>query len=131
MQPMEKTERLRKNEEFRRVFKLGKAFVGDKIVVYISENGLSHNRVGITVSRKLGGAVERNQLKRIVREAWRACEGEFRKGFDLVLVPRMKAKTASFLEISKELQQLLEKCNVIEIGTKDSEKSDAAQEGKG
>ncbi len=124
MQPVERIERLRKNEEFHRVFKLGKAFVGDKIVVYKLENGLSYNRVGITVSRKLGGAVERNRLKRIVREAWRAREGELRRGFDLVVVPRMKAKTASFWEICKELQELLEKCNVIETGVKHSEKSD-------
>jgi len=128
---VERIERLRKNEEFHRVFKLGKAFVGDKIVVYKLENGLSYNRVGITVSRKLGGAVERNKLKRIVREAWRAREGQLRKGFDLVLVPRMKAKTASFREIADELQQLLVKGNIIETVARDGEKSDLAQKSKG
>ena len=70
-------------------------------------------------------------MKRIVREAWRAREGELRKGFDLVLVPRMKAKTSSFREISDELQQLLVKGNIIEIVARDGEKSDTAQEGKG
>lgn len=128
---MQRIERLRKNQQFRRVFNSGKVFVGDKIVVYALENALSCSRVGITVSRKLGGAVERNQLKRIVREAWRAREGELRKGFDLVLVPRMKAKTSSFREISDELQQLLVKGNIIEIVARDGEKSDTAQEGKG
>ena len=120
---MGKTERLRKNKEFSRVFKLGKAFVGEKIVVYTFENTLS--------CRKLGGAVERNQLKRIVREAWRAREGELRKGFDLVLVPRMKAKDASFREISVELQQLLMKSGVLEIGVGCGEKPDVVWEGKG
>jgi ribonuclease P protein component len=128
---MGKTERLRKNKEFSRVFKLGKAFVGEKIVVYTFENTLSCSRVGVTVSRKLGGAVERNQLKRIVREAWRAREGELRKGFDLVLVPRMKAKDASFREISVELQQLLMKSGVLEIGVGCGEKPDVVWEGKG
>ncbi len=128
---MERIERLRKNEEFRRVFKSGEVIVGDKIVVYFLENALSYSRVGITVSRKLGGAVERNKLKRIVREAWRAREGELRKGFDLVLVPRMKAKTASFWDISEELQQLLMKSNVLEIVGKDHEKSDAIQKVEG
>jgi ribonuclease P protein component len=70
-------------------------------------------------------------LKRIVREAWRAREGELRKGFDLVLAPRMKAKTASFREISCELQQLLVKGNIIEIVARDGERPDTAQEGKG
>jgi len=123
---MQKVERLRKNEQFRKVFQSGKAYVGDMVVVYALENALPYNRVGITVSRKLGGAVERNHLKRIMREAWRACQGDLRmgKGFDLVLTPRMKAKTASFREICKELQELLEKCNVIETGVKHSEKSD-------
>jgi ribonuclease P protein component len=128
---MKKTERLRKNEQFRRVFREGKVFVGNRIVVYALENALSHSRVGITVSRKVGGAVERNQLKRIMREAWRAREGRLRKGFDLVLVPRMKAKTASFREISDELQELLVKGNVIEVVAGDGEKADVAQEGKG
>lgn len=128
---MERTERLRKNKEFSRVFKLGKALVGQRIVVYTLENSLSYSRVGVTVSRKLGGAVERNQLKRIMREAWRTHEGRMRKGFDLVLVPRRKAKDASFHEISQELQQLLMQCNVLEIGAGYSEKPDALREGKG
>ncbi len=128
---MERVERLRKNEQFRKVFKSGKVFVGDKMVVYALENALSYSRVGITVSRKLGGAVERNKLKRIVREAWRAREGQLRKGFDLVLVPRMKAKTGSFREIADELQQLLVKGNIIETVARDGEKSDLAQKSKG
>jgi ribonuclease P protein component len=128
---VERVERLRKNEQFRKVFKSGKVFVGDKMVVYALENALSYSRVGITVSRKLGGAVERNKLKRIVREAWRAREGQLRKGFDLVLVPRMKAKTGSFREIADELQQLLVKGNIIETVARDGEKSDLAQKSKG
>jgi len=127
--PVERIERLRKNKEFSKVFKLGKAFIGEKVVVYILENELSYSRIGITVSRKLGGAVERNQLKRILREAWRAREGELRKGFDLVLAPRMKAKKASFREISEELQQLLMKCEAFEIGAGHGEKSEMPQEG--
>ncbi|HAV21664.1 MAG TPA: ribonuclease P protein component [Bacillota bacterium] len=124
---MQKVERLRKNEQFRKVFQSGKAYVGDMVVVYALENALPYNRVGITVSRKLGGAVERNHLKRIMREAWRACQGDLRmgKGFDLVLTPRMKAKTASFREISNQLHRLLVKADIVET---DGEKSDIAQE---
>ncbi|NLS45259.1 MAG: ribonuclease P protein component [Firmicutes bacterium] len=116
----EKTQRLRKNEEFRRVFDSGKSFVGRNLVIYTYENGFSYNRVGVTVSRKFGGAVERNQLKRILREAWRNQKGKLQKGFDLVIVPRMKAKAASFQEISRELQQLLERSDILEITTKDN-----------
>ena len=56
---------------------------------------------------------------------------ELRKGFDLVLAPRMKAKTASFREIADELQQLLVKGNIIETVARDGEKSDLAQKSKG
>ena len=128
MPQVKKVERLRKNAQFHEVFKCGKAFVGRKIVVYVLKNALPYNRVGITVSRKLGGAVERNQLKRIIKEIWRARENELRKGFDFVLVPRMKAKSASFQEIADELKQLLVKSKTIQVVAGNRKKPDIVLE---
>lgn len=116
MRWMPKSERLRKSRDFARVFEHGKSLPGSRVVVYYIENGLPFNRVGVAVSKRLGGAVERNRLKRIVREAYRASEAALREGLDLVLLPRSKAKTASFQEVKEELLGLLSECSALRKG---------------
>ncbi|MDI7246394.1 MAG: ribonuclease P protein component [Bacillota bacterium] len=113
---MPKSERLRKSRDFTRIFEHGKSLPGSRVVVYYLENGLSFNRVGIAVSRRLGGAVERNRLKRVVKEAYRASEAALRQGLDLVLLPRSKAKTASFQEVKDELLWILSECGALRKG---------------
>ncbi len=110
---MPRSGRLRRNSEFTEVFQRGASFPGQRIVVYLLENGLPFNRVGIAVSRKLGGAVARNRLKRVAREAYRACEAGLRRGLDLVLVPRSRAKTASFQEVKAELLEVLSRSGAL------------------
>lgn len=120
---MPKSERLRKNSEFAAVFERGRSFPGKKVVVYLLENGLPFNRVGVAVSRKLGGAVVRNRLKRVMKEAYRANEAGLRKGLDLVLVPRSRAKTASFQEVKAELFEVFSECGALAKDARDREKS--------
>ncbi|MGE5588839.1 MAG: ribonuclease P protein component [Clostridia bacterium] len=113
---MPRSERLRKSRGFTRVFEHGKSLPGRRVVVYYMENGLPFNRVGVAVSKRLGGAVERNRLKRVVKEAYRASEAALREGLDLVLLPRSKAKTASFQEVREELLGLLSECGASRKG---------------
>lgn len=113
---MPRSEQLRKSSDFTRVFEEGKSLPGRRVVVYYLENGLPFNRVGVAVSKRLGGAVERNRLKRIVKEAYRTSEAALRDGLDIVLVPRSKAKTASFQEVKEELLGLLSTCGALRKG---------------
>ncbi len=113
---MPKSERLRKSKDFTRVFEHGKSLPGSRVVVYYLENGLPFNRVGVAVSRRLGGAVQRNRLKRIVKEAYRANEAGLRQGLDLVLLPRSRAKAASFQEVKDELLGILSECGALRKG---------------
>ncbi len=81
-------ERLRRPAEFRRVYDCRAAASNAIVLVYAVENTLGFTRFGVSVSRKLGGAVQRNRLRRLLREAFRLSRAQLPAGLDLVLIPR-------------------------------------------
>ncbi|MCX7615139.1 MAG: ribonuclease P protein component [Clostridiales bacterium] len=95
------TESLTENRNFMRLYRSGKNAAGAAIAVYCKRNNLGMNRLGITVSVKLGGAVIRNRTRRRIKEAYRLHEAEFRKGYDIVIVARHRAKTESFCALEQ------------------------------
>jgi ribonuclease P protein component len=80
--------RLRSGRDFQRVYRRRSVASDDKLVVHACENGLGHPRLGLSVSRKVGGAVVRNRWKRLLREAFRLRRLDLPQGVDLVIVPR-------------------------------------------
>lgn len=80
--------RLRKTEEFQRVFAARQSAADDRMIVYVLENALPLPRLGLSVSRKVGNAVARNRWKRLLREAFRLNVARLPVGYDLVIVPR-------------------------------------------
>ena len=85
---MKNTISLKENHEFRRLYHRGTSSAGRHLVLYCRKNKLGRNRLGLTVSAKLGKAVQRNRVKRLFREAYRLHENEFARGIDIVLVRR-------------------------------------------
>jgi ribonuclease P protein component len=83
-----KAERLRRPSDFKRVFDRRRSASDPWLLVYACENGLPHLRLGCSVSRRVGGAVRRNRLRRLYREAFRLTKHVLPAGFDLVLIPR-------------------------------------------
>jgi ribonuclease P protein component len=83
-----KTRRLSGEKQFAAVFAKRVSVANRLIVVYAAPNGLKVSRLGLSVGRRLGTAVTRNRIKRLVREAFRLDAGTLPSGFDLVVVPR-------------------------------------------
>jgi ribonuclease P protein component len=81
-------EHLRRPADFRRVYERRRSASDNWLIVYACENGLPYSRVGLSVSRKVGGAVKRNRMRRLYREAYRLSRPELATGLDLVMIPR-------------------------------------------
>jgi ribonuclease P protein component len=93
-QTFHRFERLRRPEDFRRVYDRKRSVSDDWMLIYACENGLPYLRIGLSVSRKVGGAVVRNRLRRLYREAFRLTRSQMPGGMDLVLIPRHKEEPA-------------------------------------
>ncbi len=103
---MRHTVSLKQNHEFRSLYARGKNTAGVYLALYARKNRLGVTRLGITASSKLGNAVKRNRVRRLVKEAYRLQEDRFLKGFDLVVVARGRSVGAAFAAIRDELPRL-------------------------
>ena len=83
---MKFSQSLKKNRDFQNVYKKGTSFANSYLVMYILENGLQENRIGISVSKKVGNSVVRHHLTRLIRESYRLSEEHFRCGIDIVVI---------------------------------------------
>ncbi len=103
---MKHTVSIKKNHEFRRLYAKGKSAVSPVMAIYCRKNGRAENRLGLTTGVKLGHAVERNRVRRRLREIYRLHEGELRTGWDLVIAARVKAVYSGYWELDKSFVQL-------------------------
>ena len=97
---------IKENSDFKRLYYRGKSVVRKSIAVYYRKNRFSFNRLGLTVSPKVGKAVVRNAIRRRLRENYRLLQG-LSVGYDIVIVARRRAAVASFSEIKKDLESAL------------------------
>ncbi len=100
------TDTLKSNIDFSKVYKNGKSYANRLLVMYIKENGTGSNRLGISVSKKVGNSVVRHRLKRLVKESYRLQEAVFNSGLDIVIVVRVSAKDKTYKEIESALLHL-------------------------
>lgn len=121
---MEFTESLRKNKDFQYVYRKGRSCVNKYLVMYIVDNQSEKNRLGISVSKKVGNSIVRHHLKRLIKESYRLSENRFVKGLDIVVVARVSAKDRSYREIESALLHLGKIHKIVnEISQENDEKN--------
>lgn len=123
---MEHTETIKKNYEFRRLYAKGKSAVTPTLVVYTRRIKTDGNRVGFTVTTRLGHAVTRNRVRRRLREIYRLHEAELRRGAELVVVARSRSVTAAYSELERDFLRAACKLSLMPEGTPSESRSSLA-----
>ena len=103
---MKHSQSLKKNADFQIVYQCGKSFANRYLVMYVKENGLEINRIGISVSKKVGNSVVRHRVKRLILESYRLHEDMFNSGLDMVIIARTTAKEKGYHEIESAVMHL-------------------------
>ena len=100
-------ERLLNRKDFVNLNRLGKKYRTKHFISISKENGLDINRLGITVSKKIGNAVIRNRIKRLIREIYRLRKNDIPKGYDVVVVARKGAADLDYRKMKEELGEII------------------------
>ena len=103
---MKFSESLKKNKDFQNVYKKGRSYANRYLVMYTLGNETDGNRLGISVSKKVGNSVVRHRLTRLVRESYRLHEDMFNSGLDIVVVVRTTAREIGYREVESALLHL-------------------------
>ena len=113
---MKKSFRVKREKDFKAIFKDGTSFANRKFVVYQLENQQNHFRVGLSVSKKLGNAVTRNQIKRRIRHILQSVKGSLVEHVDFVVIARKGVETLDYAEIEKNLLHVLKLSKIYQEG---------------
>ena len=100
---MKFSESLKKNKDFQTVYRQGKSYANKYLVMYILKSETGKNRVGISVSKKVGNSVVRHHITRLIRESYRLSEEHFQSGYDIVIIARVSEKERTYQEILSAL----------------------------
>lgn len=111
---MKKDFRVKKNKEFQEAFKKGKSVANRQFVVYVlSKPGQENFRIGLSVSKKIGNAVVRNQVKRYVRQSFHEFQERVIPGNDYIIIARKPVADMGMQEIKKSLEHVLKVAKVL------------------
>ena len=110
---MSATVAIKLNKEFQRAYKRGKSSGSSLLVTYAVKNKLLYSRIGITTSKKLGNAVERNRCKRVIRASFSSLKECCEPGYDFVFVARHKTKSAKMQLVARDMRRQLASLGAI------------------
>lgn len=125
---MKNTVSLKLNREFQRVYKKGNYKAGRFLVIYTLENRLNYNRLGISTGKRFGNSVQRNRMRRLIKEIYRLMESSFYTGYDIVIMAKASERGAAtnnnrlkainvpdFEATKKDFIKLVTKLNLINL----------------
>jgi ribonuclease P protein component len=110
---LNKKMKLCKNKSFQAVYRHGKSYANKQAVLYVLPNKKDISRIGFAAGKRLGGAVLRNRVKRILREAYRLNQDKITKGADLILVGRNPLVKAKFKTADRAFLDLCAKAGIL------------------
>ena len=113
---MKFTTSLNRNYEFRRLYNKGKSAASKYVAVYCLKTGKAENRLGLTVSTKIGGAVQRNRIRRRLKEIYRLNEKALQVGYSIVIVARQKSRYAQWSELEASVLSLFKRLGLLAGG---------------
>ncbi len=118
------SESLKKNADFQFVYRNGRSQGNKYLVMYCLRTDTGRNRLGISVSKKVGNSVVRHRITRLIRESYRLNEELFVGGLDMIVVARPGAKERSFFEIESALLHLARRHHLLVSAQGDGEQKD-------
>lgn len=111
---MRREARITSSRDFREVYRRGKSVANKELVLYFLKKESPQTRIGISVSRKIGSAVTRNRIRRLVKEAFRRNETEIKEGYDIVIIARQPIKEKSFHDVEKTFIDVLARAGLVQ-----------------
>ena len=87
---------IKKNEDFRLVYRQGRSYANRLLVMYVRKNGLEINRLGVSASKKIGNSIIRHRIVRLMREVFRLHATDMKTGYDIVVVARTADAAAGY-----------------------------------
>ena len=112
-QQMKFTVSLKKNIEFQNLYNNGKKYANKYLVMYVLSNNLSVNRIGFSISKKVGNSVVRHHIARLLRESYRLHEEIFSSGLNIVIIARKGSDELDFYQTQKSLMHLMKLHNIV------------------
>lgn len=105
---------IKKNEEFRRIYRSGKSCANDSLIMYVlkQEDNTENKRIGISASKKIGNSVVRHRIARVLRECFRLHRDELKSGYDIVVIARQPAAAMGYEDMSRAFLDLCSRMGI-------------------
>ena len=105
---------IKKNEEFRRIYRSGKSCANDSLIMYVlkQEDNKENKRIGISASKKIGNSVIRHRIARVLRECFRLHRDELKSGYDIVVIARQPAAAMGYDDMSRAFLDLCSRMGI-------------------